>query len=78
MSKSVKHCPKCGPVAKRHHNARKCFCGEFFECPNCQQWRKVALQLAMLAAKKPLFFNPLEAFEAENVRDGILRRAGLL
>lgn len=34
-------------------------------------------QLAKLAAKGPTFFNPLEAFAAEDVRDKILASMGM-
>lgn len=38
---------------------------------------KERIMLAKLAAKGPAFDNPLVAFEAEQIRDDILRRVGL-
>jgi hypothetical protein len=36
------------------------------------RFRRERKLLAMLAAKGPCFYNPLDAFEAENIRDRIL------
>lgn len=39
-------------------------------------WERV--ELAKLASKTPMFFNPLDAIVAGNVRDRILREKGLI
>lgn len=39
--------------------------------------RQVSVLLARLAAKGPAFFNPLEALDAERVRDLILAENGM-
>lgn len=39
--------------------------------------RRELLILAKLSAKGPCFFNPLDAWEAESIRDKILRQVGL-
>lgn len=48
------------------------------------EWRQIAERfdverkmLAKLAAKGPTFFNPLEAFAAEDVRDKLLAKMGM-
>lgn len=41
------------------------------------QFAKERLLLAKLAATGPAFFNPLEAFAAEDVRDKILAQNGM-
>lgn len=37
-----------------------------------EQWKNERILLAKLAATGPAFFNPLEAFAAEKIRDQIL------
>ena len=42
-----------------------------------ERWANERKALAKLAAKGPCFFNPLEAFAAETIRDEILFHCGL-
>lgn len=42
-----------------------------------RRWKAERILLAKLAAKGPAFFNPLEAFTAERVRDSILDQIGM-
>ena len=80
MSKSdvLKWCPHCNREKQRHYNARKCSCGASYECLNCRNWQRTAVLLAKLAADKPMFFNPLEVWEAQTLRDAILKQVGLI
>jgi hypothetical protein len=71
-NQATKNCPKCKATAKCHQLAQRCLCGGWYECPNCAERRHELRLLAKLAAKKPMFFNPLEAFAAETLRDRIL------
>lgn len=47
-------------------------------CEAIRKLRADRLTLAKLAARTPMFFNPLDAFAAETLRDKLLTAAGLL
>lgn len=40
------------------------------------RWKAERVLLAKLAAKEPMFFNPLHVWQAEKIRDEILRNCG--
>ena len=43
----------------------------------CVRLKQERIQLAKLAATGPTFFNPLEAFAAQELRDNLLKQLGM-